>query len=202
MLGLALALTLSMQSYGQNKLGLGLRFGDPTGISIKKYLSKNALEFNLGRSYDFYNGNGYYNNYFDNWYKDKKFGYADYQYLGYKHQFPLTFQARYLWQKGIGKVGKENLSGLDWYLGAGVQFRYRSYAYNYRYKVGGDPNWYYVNEQRVNDLDLGLDGILGLEYTFKEIPISVFADINLFMELVDNPFWFYFQGGSGVRYNF
>lgn len=202
MLGLALVLAPFAQSFGQKNLGIGIRAGDPTGITIKKYLSKNAVEFNIGRSYGFYNGNGYYTNNFNHWYSNKKYSYPEYQYLGYRNGYPITLQARYLWQKGLGKVGKESISGLDWYLGAGVQFRYRNYAYNYRYKVNGDPNWYYVNEERVNDLDLGLDGVIGLEYTIKDIPLSVFADVNLFMEVVDNPFWFYFQGGAGIRYNF
>lgn len=201
-LGLALILMMPLQSFGQKNLGIGVRLGDPSGITIKKYLSKNALEFNIGRSYPWYGRGRWYNDNFDNWYAGKKYAYKEYQYIGYRSQFPLSIQARYLFQRPIGKVGKENLSGLDWYLGVGGQFRYRSYYYDYRYKIAGDPSWYYVRDAAARDFDLGVDGIIGLEYTFKELPLSIFADVNLFMEIVNDPFWFDAQGGAGVRYNF
>ena len=54
----------------------------------------------------------------------------------------------------------------------------------------------------IDTTDFGLDGIIGLEYTFKDAPISVFADLNLFMELLDDPFLPFLQGGVGGRYNF
>ncbi len=33
------------------------------------------------------------------------------------------------------------------------------------------------------------------------VPLSVFGDVNLLLELFDNPFSFYWQGGVGIRYN-
>lgn len=201
-LGLALALLISINSYGQNNLGVGLRFGDPTGITLKKYMGKNALEFNLGRSYGWYGRGRYYTNHFNTWYSNKKYAYADYQYLGYNTPLPLTLQGHYLWHNNFNKIGNGKLNGLTWYFGTGAQFRYRTFYYEYRYKVSGDPNWYYVDRERVSDIDLGIDGVIGFEYTFKQVPLSVFLDMNLFMELVNEPFWFDVQGGTGLRYNF
>jgi hypothetical protein len=43
--------------------GVGIRLGEPSGISIKKYLGKNALELNVGRAYWGSWGNKYYNYY-------------------------------------------------------------------------------------------------------------------------------------------
>jgi hypothetical protein len=176
--------------------GIGLRLGDPLGISFKKYMGSNALELNIGRSYLFH-ARGWYGKRFDDWYGKKKFGYNEFQYQGYTANAPLSIQLHYLFQKNIKSV--ENL---QWYWGIGGQFRYQKYYFDYRYKVAGDNKWYYAYGERVTNIDLGLDGVLGLEYTFADLPISLFGDMNLFLEVADNPFALWFQAGIGGRFNF
>ena len=78
----------------------------------------------------------------------------------------------------------------------------QTYTFDYRYKLFGSPEWYYAEGDRVTDIDIGADGVIGLEYTFNKIPLSLFVDATLFMEIVDQPFRFWFQGGIGARYNF
>jgi hypothetical protein len=180
----------------QDNWGVGLRIGDPLGISVKKYMGDKALEFNVGRSHTFYR-HGWYNKRFDVWYKNKNFGYKEFQYLNYHASTPVSIQAHYLFHKDIKSV-----NNLQWYWGVGAQFRIQNYYFDYRFKIQGDPNWYYAVGEKVTDLDIGVDGVLGLEYTFKDIPLSVFGDVMLFMEFADNPFAFWLQGGVGVRYNF
>jgi hypothetical protein len=186
---------------GQNNWGVGVRLGDPSGISIKKYTQNNAIELNVGRTH-LTGRDRWYDNRFDDWYKDKKFGHKDFQYNGYKASTPIGVQLHYLFRKSINNVAEESVRGLEWYYGIGGQFRYQTYSYDYRYKLDGDPNWYYNTGDRVADIDIGIDGVLGLEYTFDEAPISIFLDATLFMEVVDDPFYFWLQGGIGVRYNF
>lgn len=147
-------------------------------------------------------GKGWYDNRFNYWYEENRFGYKDFNYLGYKASVPIGIQVHYLFQKSLNSLGGENTAGLTLYYGPGVQFRTQSYHFDYRYKIEGNPDWYYVTGNRITDLDLGADGVIGLEYTFKELPVSVFADATLFMEVADNPFLFWFQGGAGARYNF
>ncbi len=185
----------------QDTWGLGVRVGDPSGITVKKYMSKNALELSIGRTHVWGPRNWYYDR-FDHWYVDKKFGYKEYQYIGYRSSAPLGVQLHYLFNNPINNVGKESTDGLHWYYGLGAQFRFQTYDFDYRYKLDGDPDWYYARGERVSDIDLGIDGVLGLEYRFKTAPFSVFADITLFMEVLDDPFFFWTQGGLGVRYNF
>jgi hypothetical protein len=36
----------------------------------------------------------------------------------------------------------------------------------------------------------------------KDLPLSFFLDINMFVEIVDAPFVINLEGGAGVRYNF
>ena len=76
------------------------------------------------------------------------------------------------WANGIGLqfhylIHNEILTDeLDWYFGAGGQVRN---GYN-------------------NDFDLGIDGVIGLEYTFEGDQFSAFLDGNVFLEIIDNPF--------------
>lgn len=185
----------------QENWAVGVRLGDPSGISIKKYTADNALEINVGRT-RLSSRDNWYNDRFDDWYADQKFGYNDFQYRGYSASTPLGIQVHYLFRKPIAQFADEEVVGLEWYYGVGGQLRYQTYTYDYRYKLSGDPNWYYKTGERLTDIDIGLDGVIGLEYTFEDAPISVFLDATLFMEVVDDPFLFWLQAGVGARYNF
>ena len=199
-IGIVSMLITSTNTYSQD-WGIGIRLGDPSGITLKKYMDGKAFELSVGRSHVF-NGKGYYDNRFNDWYYDKKFGYKDFQYSGFKSSTPISIQFHYLIQKGINKIADDDISGLEWYFGFGGQIRSQSYTYDYRYKLEGDSEWFYAEGEKVTDIDIGADGVIGLEYTFKNAPISVFVDATLFMEIIDNPFLFWFQGGIGGRYRF
>ncbi|MDO1447988.1 SH3 domain-containing protein [Rhodocytophaga aerolata] len=175
------------------KWGIGLRLGEPLGVSVKKYNSNNtAWEVNLGRASRWghhYNG--------DDFYKHDKYDNRDmYKYYGYYPGFTTALQVRYLWSKPISGA-----DGLSFYYGGGIQTRFTPVRYRYMYYYNNDRDWEY-REDRVTDIDLGLDGVLGLEYMMKDIPLSFFLDVNLFVEIIDAPFVIYPQGGAGIRYNF
>lgn len=186
----------SFHSIAQNN-GIGFRLGDPSGITYKRYMGDKALEISLGRTHVFYGNNWYYNR-FDVWYKNKEYYYDDLKYIAYNRSAPpLGLQVHYLFQKPIN--GTSSSTGtLDWYLGFGGQLSFQSYRYVYDYKVDGV--WYRTDD-RVTDIDLGADGVIGLEYKFSA-PFAIFLDFTLSMEIFDNPFLFWGQGGIGVRYNF
>jgi hypothetical protein len=173
----------------QYKWGVGVKLGDPTGITVKRYFGNNALELIAGRAY-------YYGAYYDYYYHDNRYHNAAYvgpgQEAFYGFSNPLSLQVRYLIHKNIN-----DLRGLRWYFGFGGQVRSISYYY-YNYDVYG--NYYGVS--RATDVAFGGDGLLGLEYTFEDIPLSVFADVNLYLEFYRRPFYPEGQGGIGVRYNF
>lgn len=141
-------LSIELQAQDAN-WGVGLRLGNPTGITAKKYSgASNALEIALGTSS---NGNGF-------------------ELLGH-----------YLFHFPIGEA-----PGLDWYYGFGAQLQ--------------------SHPRRSNDLDdevdIGGDAVLGMEYTFQNAPVSVFMDGVFFIELIDDPFVLELDAGIGVRYNF
>jgi hypothetical protein len=178
--------------------GIGFRLGDPTGVSVKKYNGSSAWEFNLGRSYRWghaYDSREFYRR---NRYDDR----SRYHYYGYTSNFTTALQAHYLVHRPLG-----NAEGLSWYFGGGVQARFTPVTYYYyynEYNLRGDDWWRsrFLVEERITDIDLGLDGVIGLEYKFRNAPLSIFVDANVFVEIIDAPFWFYGQSGLGLRYNF
>lgn len=180
--------TTSASAANDRSWGIGLRLGDPLGLTAKKYLaSGKALEFNLGSSG--YYGFDYRNDFYD---RDQ---FRDFDYLDYDRGNSISLQAHYLFQKDF-----PNAEGLQWYWGFGPQLRFKSYEYYYRFR-NYYGEWEY-GQDKVTNVDFGGDILIGLEYHISNAPVSLFADANLFLELFDNPFSFIGQGGLGIRYNF
>jgi len=168
--------------------------GDPLGLTAKRYLARGrAWEFNLG-SGAYYRGYDYRDRFYD---REK---YRDFDYVGIRWRSAVVFQAHYLYQKPI-----KGINHLDWYWGFGGQLRSKSYIYHYRYRNyygpgQGDYNWVNASD-KVTDIDLGADILIGLEWHIPGAPLSVFGDINLMFEIVDRPFALLPQGGAGIRFN-
>lgn len=173
-------------------VGIGIKGGDPTGLSLKFYQKKGAIEVNAGRPYyfsgHFYNDDLYYR---ERFYKINKYkGVNYYRYHSYAVSNPVAIQVHFLKSKPT-KTAKE----LNWYYGLGPQLRGHRVSYTYYDDL---HNRYYTDE--IANIDLGIDAVAGLEYTFSDLPLSVFADFNLFLELLDD-LGLGIQGGAGIRYN-
>ena len=168
---------------------IGVRLGDPMGISYKRYLPNHkALEFGLGSASPGWN-HTYYQNSFDASNK-----YEGYIYQSHRVQSTLYLQGRYVLDYKIeidGMVGE-----LDWYWGLGVMLKFAGVTYQYR-----DQDQNNISDSRT-DVDFGPEGIVGMEYTFEDVPLTVFGEISLLLELADRPGAFRPFAGIGVRYNF
>ena len=170
------------------KYGIGLKLGDPLAISGKYYFGKSALELNIGSSWTRWGGRDYY--YYYN--KDNRYG-SKGAFYGGSRRSALAIQLHYLLNY---KINLPDLPGKwNWYWGAGPQVRIGSYDILYRDAFGN------IRRDTYTDVDFGADAVIGTEYFFKDIPLSLSLDINAFLEIVDELNG-YFQGGLGVRYNF
>jgi hypothetical protein len=49
---------------------------------------------------------------------------------------------------------------------------------------------------------LGVDGIVGLEYTLDDIPLNFSLGVGPSFQLTSGPGWYYWNGGFAVRYVF
>ncbi len=94
--------------------------------------------------------------------------------------------------------------GLQWYYGLGGHVSSYSYAYSY--------DWYYDKKGRRQYYDdryrdgrfwgLGIDGVLGLEYLFADLPFTLGIDAKPFAELARSDAFFGIEGALTLRYAF
>lgn len=127
---------LGFAANAQYKQAIGLRFGLPSGLTYKTFISdKNAVEGVL------HLGNG----------------------IGLTGLYQIHNQA----------FGVNNL---NWYYGFGghVHATNRSFgAYGNGWRVSGNNN-----RPLDGSIDLGINGVLGLEYTLQEIPLVFALDVS------------------------
>src|SRR5690606_12428431 len=103
----------------------------------------------------------------------------------------LIFQLHYLVNNDISVS-----PNWKWYYGFGPQIQIGDYHDH------DDDHEHHHNHHEHNNFDLGVDGVFGTEYRFSDAPFSVFLDINVFVEVIDDPLDIDLQGGIGVRYDF
>lgn len=173
------------------KHAIGLRLGDPMAVTYKNYLSKTqSVEFILGSAPTNWHW-GYYQNSFEHYSQ-----FDNERYISHEVLSTLYLQGRYLLNYDIqidGMIGK-----LDWYWGLGALLKVANVRYTFQDFSGNLP----VESETKYDIDLGPEGIIGLEYKFEDVPISVFGETSLVIELLDRPGAIRVFGAAGVRYNF
>ncbi len=146
---LLVALTIGAQAQSY-KSAIGLRGGDPSGITFKTFInSTNAIELIAGTGY-------------------------------WGHNFAVT--GFYQWQKPTDWT-----PNLDWFIGPGVHIGFWNDYWKDYYSTG---------------LLLGVDGIIGLEYTLDDIPLNFSLGFGPSFQLTSGPGWYYWNGGFAVRYVF
>lgn len=96
------------------------------------------------------------------------------------HNFSIT--GYYQWQKPTGWT-----PNLDWFIGPGAHVGFWNDYYKTSYNTG---------------ILIGVDGIIGLEYTLDDIPLNFAFGMGPTFQLTSGPGWYYWNGGLAVRYVF
>ncbi|WP_338236944.1 SH3 domain-containing protein [Persicobacter diffluens] len=172
--------------------GIGLRLGDPFGLSVKKYLARGrAFEINLGSTHSW----GYSDQ--SQFYKRDRFYRQDYEYRGSEPTSSVSLQGHYLFSTQLGDV-----QGLRLYYGFGAQFRFLTREYRFRERIytNGRDRWVDARD-RITRVEFGLDGVVGLEYTLPTAPVSFFTEFDMMIQFVA-PSRVIPQFGIGARFNF
>lgn len=171
--------------------GIGLRLGEPLSITYKKFLDDNiAIEGMFGRAG--INSNQYYQRSFDNNRPSPNAFYAS-----HSTGSSFAFNLRAAYHEDITDDLNIEVGYFLAYAGVGVQLR--STRVDYAYTDGSAG--ILLRDSRRN-IDFGPEIFGGGEYYFDDLPISVFAEIGMFVEFLDRFGHLKLQGGLGVRYLF
>lgn len=109
-----------------------------------------------------------------------KGGFPNYGALSIKHffggasagEFNLGGGAHHIWLQGLYERNTNIEGGLDWYWGIGGDVGF--WSDGYRYYNGRYRDYYYGRGGTWG----GVDGVIGLEYTFGEFPLNLALDAN------------------------
>lgn len=81
--------------------------------------------------------------------------------------------------------------GLNWFWGVGGHVGF--------WDPGRNPN---INDTYTGSAVIGVDGIIGLEYTFEEIPLNLSLDLLPAVNLIGYTGWGGINGALSIRYVF
>jgi len=172
--------------------GIGLRLGEPFSITYKTFLDDQiSIEGMIGRAGP--NSASYYRRSFDN---NRPSPNAFY--FGHSTSNSLSFNIRGAYHEDFTSELGIEVGYLLGYVGVGAQLRSVMVDYTYT-DTSISPNL--LRDNRRN-LDFGPELFGGAEYYFDDLPISVFGEVGLFIELLDRFGHLRFQGALGVRYLF
>ncbi|MFO7823140.1 MAG: hypothetical protein R6V72_04320 [Cyclobacterium sp.] len=173
---------------------VGLRLGDPYGLSLKTDLNEHyAAEVILGRGSP--NSSQYYRRTFD---QNKPLSSAIY--YGQQVSGAFSLQARLAYEESLNgefDIAAGNLKG---FAGFGVQLRNVAVSYFYHTPNGGENASANLSER--SDIDFGPEGFVGASYLFEDLPVVLFTELGLFMELMNRIGHLKVQGAIGARYRF
>ena len=177
--------------------GIGFKLGDPFAITYKFYATKNfALAVDVGRT-----ASGLYSKYYASEFNsytegDTLFGTQNIEYLNHKVKFDWQGEAKILYHIN----GDRWIKGIQGYLGAGWQWRHAQIRYEYILELNFNENEILSFERE--RFATGPVGVVGLEYSYFELPISAFIELEVFSDVFEDPGWVRPQGGVGLRYIF
>lgn len=181
--------------------GLGLKLGDPFAITYKFYPNKNiSFAFDFGKpASGLYNR--YYRDQFDSYVQDTVTTGSTVSYLTHQVKSDFIAEAKALYHFDARKISP----GLQLYVGAGWEWKRTQLRYDYQYDGGsipdpdGETNFGNFDVQRFTQ---GLQFAVGFEYSYFQLPISAFMELEYFIDMQLDPGWRRVEGGVGLRYVF
>lgn len=177
--------------------GLGIKLGDPFALTYKFYADKKwGFVVDFGKA-----ASALYSRY----YREKFNEYIDgdtipiagaIDYLSHQAKADLVGEVKVLRHFDLDKVS----AGLRFYIGVGFELKSVHLTYDYLYDDGFNQNKFGRFEQ--NRFTYGPEAIAGIEYSYFQMPISAFMEVEVFTDVGLDPGWSKFQGGVGLRYIF
>lgn len=190
---LLLLLLLPAFSFAQER-GIGLRLGEPLSLTYKDFI-EDYLSYEVMIGMAGTNSSDYYRKDFES---NPPASNSFYQ--SHTASKGVSINARVALNEDITDVFEITQGYLLAYGGAGIQIRTTSVNYNYFQNIASSATQPLLREDRTN-VDFGPEAFVGAEYYFDDAPISVFAEVGVYLELIDR-INVKGQGGIGIRYLF
>jgi hypothetical protein len=171
--------------------GAGVRLGEPFSLTYKDYL-EDFLSFEVMVGSGGINKGDYFRNIFVNNPPS-----SNALYLSHFADRGISLNFRLALHEDITDMFEIEQGYLLGYVGAGAQLRTTRVNYTYQFSTAPGS----ITQESRTNFDFGPEGFGGVEYYFDEAPISVFAEIGLYLELIDR-INMRGQGGIGIRYLF
>ncbi len=173
---------------------VGLRLGEPFAITFKDFISDEfSFEVMLGSGS--VNGNSYYQRDFENNPPN-----SSAFYISHGAKKGISLNGRMAYNEDITDIFSIEQGYLLGYGGAGVQFRTTQVIYNY--STDNPQNSSPILQEDRTNVDFGPEAFAGAEYYFSDLPLNIFIEAGLFLELLDRVGHIKGQGGIGIRYIF
>lgn len=177
--------------------GIGFKLGDPFAITYKYYASKRFAVAVDGGSMASALYNTYNRDNFVIYIRPDTLGERQsISYLSHNVKADWVLEGKVLFHNDATKV----LDGLQWYIGAGWQWRRTEIEYEYILDISFDENE--LGRFDIDRFAAGPVGVFGIEYAYFQLPISAFMEIEVFTDILEDPGWSRFQGGVGLRFVF
>ena len=179
--------------------GIGLKLGDPFALTYKFYPNKKwGFVADVGKA-----SSGLYNRY----YIQKFDEYAEAStadtvtYLSHRVKSDYVGEVKILYHFDATVLSP----GLMFYIGAGWEVKSTKLQYSFTYDTSPSVGSGVRNEiDRIerSRFTQGPQVVMGIEYSYFQIPISAFMEVEYFQDVVADPGWRKFEGGVGLRYVF
>lgn len=173
--------------------GAGVRLGEPFSLTYKDFI-EDYLSFEVMLGSGGVNSAEYYRKSFENNPPS-----SNAFYVSHTANRGVSLNFRLALHEDITDMFEIEQGYLLGYAGAGLHLR--TSTLNYIYDTFGTSGPAQRRFEERSNFDLGPEAFGGAEYYFDDLPLSVFAEIGLFIELVDRVNM-RGQGGIGVRYLF
>ncbi len=173
--------------------GIGIKLGDPFAVTYKYYPNKHiAFVADFGKS-----ASGLYSKYYSELF-DEVINDPDDTLDYYSHKVKADWVGEL---KVLYQINGEKISpGLQIYAGLGGEIRSLKIQYDFIAQTTPDETKFFDTD--VNRLTAGIEGVLGIEYSYFKLPISAFMELEYYVDVVKDPGWRKVQGGVGLRYVF
>lgn len=94
------------------------------------------------------------------------------------------------------------MEGLRWYYGAGGHVAFQTNTVKATY-VTYDGRYYYYSYRAREDMGVGIDGLIGIEYKIPPIPFAISLDVKPFVEVSTSGYLYMFlDPGIGIKFTF